>query len=367
VAIIGAGMIGPVHARAARHAGGEVIGALASSGESAARAAVELGAERAFASLDELLDSPAEVVHICTPNALHHHYAAAALRAGKHVICEKPLGISSAEAAELTALAEDSDLVGAVPFVYRFHPLVRELRARRLAGEFGRVLALHGSYLQDWLRSPAASNWRVSPDMNGASRAFADIGSHWCDLVEWVSGERIGRLTAATSTVYAARPAGGGAAFSESTDAGELAAVETEDIAALVFETRSGVLGNAVISQVSAGRKNRLWFELDGSACSAVFDQENPDTVWLGDAEGARILFRDPRQGDSDARRLSILPAGHGQGFADCFNAFVADAYAAIDGDHRTGLPTFADGLRSMRLVEAVVESATSNEWRTVE
>jgi predicted dehydrogenase len=274
---------------------------------------------------------------------LHVEHVEAALAAGAHVICEKPLSIDSAQAERLAAAAERAHRVATVPFVYRFHPLVREIRARARNGEFGAWQLLHGSYLQDWLLSPDATSWRVDPALGGASRTFADIGSHWCDLMEFVTGERIASVNAEMTTTVAERAG---------------MAVTTEDAAVVSFRTASGVLGTVAVSQVSAGRKNRLWFEFDGSARSAVFDQENPETVWLGSAGSSEILHRDPSIGSSEQRRLSSLPAGHSQGYAQCFENFVADTYAVVRGESREGLPTFADGLRSARIVDAVVESA---------
>ncbi|MEU5848415.1 Gfo/Idh/MocA family protein [Saccharopolyspora shandongensis] len=367
VAILGAGMIGDVHRRAAILAGAEVVGVLASSPQRSQQVAAGWGVA-AYQDLAEVLaDDRVDVVHVCTPNATHAPFAEAALRAGKHVICEKPLGISTAEAERMTAAAAESGLVAAVPFVYRYHPVVREIRARRQAGEFGAWNLLHGSYLQDWMLSPDASSWRVDPELGGPSRAFADIGSHWCDLVQWISGETFTDVLAELSIVVPARPAAAGPTFAGPTEVtGDRVEVSTEDSAALLLRTAAGVLGSATISQVAAGRKNRLWFELDGALGSAVFDQEEPERIWLGGADGNRILVRDPEHGSPEQRRLSKLPAGHAQGYAQCFEAFVADTYAAIDGGSPEGLPTFEDGLRSARLVDAVLRSARNRSWTKV-
>ncbi|MFD7288784.1 Gfo/Idh/MocA family protein [Streptomyces sp. NPDC059863] len=254
-------------------------------------------------------------------------------------------------------------------FVHRYHPIVRELRARRLAGEFGRWHLLHGSYLQDWMLSPTAGNWRVRADAGGRSRAFADIGSHWCDLVEFVSGERFDTLTASTSIAIPERPAETAESFTAHADAAgpaPLAPVTTEDAAIVTLRTATGVSWDVVVSQVSAGRRNRLWFELDGAAGSAVFDEENPETAWLGLPDGAWVVARGAGSLAPDRQRLSYLPGGHAQGYQDCFKAFVADTYAAIAGDKPTGLPTLDDGLRSARIVDAVLASAASGAWTPV-
>jgi predicted dehydrogenase len=357
-------MIAAVHRRAALLAGATVAGVLASSPTRSAEVAAQWGTAP-FADIGEVAGSDVDVVHVTSPNATHAPYVLELLATGKHVICEKPLGLSVAEATEMTEAAERAGVVATVPYVYRFHPLVREIRARVLAGEFGFWSLLHGSYLQDWLLSRDSSNWRVDPAQGGRSRAFADIGTHWCDLVEWVSGERFTAVNAQTSIAVPDRPAGSAASFSGPT-AGAPTPVRTEDVAIMLLRTASGALGSLTVSQVAPGRRNRLWFELDGSRASAVFDQENPEQVWLGGPDGARLLVRDPSTGSAEQRRLSSLPAGHVQGYAQCFEAFVADTYSAVDGDKPEGLPTFADGLRSAAVVDAVLRSADSDSWEEI-
>ncbi|MGC0239391.1 Gfo/Idh/MocA family protein [Arthrobacter sp. SD76] len=215
-----------------------------------------------------------------------------------------------------------------------------------------------------WTRRRRAGEWM--PRKGGPSRTFADIGSHWCDLMEYVTGERIAEVFAATTITVPKRPTTASSSFGGASGAGPMQTVTTEDAATVLFRTESGVLGNLVVSQVSAGRKNRLWFEFDGAHRSAVFDQENPETLWLGEENAAIVLQRDPSQGSPEQRRLSRLPAGHAQGYAQCFEAFVEDTYAAVRGDERPGLPTFADGLRSAIIVDAVVASARSGNWQQV-
>ncbi|SLK09109.1 Gfo/Idh/MocA family protein [Novosphingobium mathurense] len=362
VAILGAGMIGEIHRRAAILAGAEVVGVMASNPARSTEAAVRWYTQP-ITGVADLAALAADVVHVCSPNALHAEHVEAAIGAGSHVICEKPLAVRSIEAQRLHDLAHEAGRIATVPFVYRFHPLVREIRARAVAGEFGAWQILHGSYLQDWLLSPDATSWRVDPAAGGASRAFADIGSHWCDLMEFVTGERIASVMAATTITVPDRPATTQTSFGGGRASGPRLKVETEDAATVLFRTASGVLGSTVISQVSAGRKNRLWFEFDGARRSAVFDQENPESAWLGSETSAEVLVRDPGVGSTDARRLSSLPPGHAQGYAQCFENFVADTYAAVRGDNPEGLPVFADGLRSAKIVDAVIASSRENRW----
>ena len=365
-AIAGTGFVGQVHARSARLAGAHLLGVAASSPESARAAAAALGAERSFSSAEELVRDPdVDVVHVCTPNHLHVELAEAALSAGKHVICEKPLALDAAGAQRLVDAANGSGLQAAVPFVYRYYPTVREARERVAAGRTGPLQLLHGTYLQDWLLRPGDTNWRVDERLGGASRAFADIGSHWCDLAEFTSGHRIARLSARVLTAVPERAGEEGRrAFASGRDGGELRPVTTEDAALVLFETDRGALGSVVVSQVSAGRKNRLWLELDGTEEALAFDQEQPEELWCGRRETLTLVKRDPETMSPAAARFATLPAGHPQGYADCFDAFVAEFYESVGtGSTAEGMPTFSDGLRAALLTEAVLTSASEERW----
>lgn len=370
IGIAGTGFIGAVHARAARLAGAQLAGVSASTPERAAEAARALGAERAFASSEELVVDPAiDVVHVCTPNHLHLPLAETALAAGKHVICEKPLATDVAGARRLVAAAAAAGRVAAVPFVYRYYPTVREARERVRDGRTGPIHLLHGTYLQDWLLLAGDDNWRVDAALGGASRAFADIGSHWCDLAEFASGHRIARLSARLLTAHPERADTTGRhafapAVGDGAHGGQARAVDTEDAALVQFETDRGALGSVVVSQISPGRKNRLWLELDGATEALAFDQEHPEELWAGRREAQAVVPRDPQHLSPAAARLAVLPPGHPQGYADCFDAFVADAYDAIDaGGAPDGMPRFEDGLRAATITEAVLASAREQRW----
>ena len=274
VAIAGTGFIGAVHARSARIAGARLVGVAASSPERGLLAAAALGAERSFATAEELVEAPdVDVVHICTPNHLHLPLAEAALAAGKHVVCEKPLAVDDRGAEEMVEAALAAGRMTAVPFVYRYYPTVREARERVRTGVTGRVRLIHGGYLQDWLLRPSDDNWRVDESLGGASRAFADIGSHWCDLAEFVSGHRITRVSARRFVSVPERV--------------------TEDAVILQFETDHGAVGSAVISQISAGRKNQLTLEIDGAEEALAFNQEEPESA----------VGRPARERDADQAR----------------------------------------------------------------
>jgi len=348
--------------RSARLAGAEVVGVAASDAARGREAADRLRVPHAFASAEEAVAADGvDVVHVCTPNRLHAPLAEAALRAGKHVVCEKPLAMTAEEAARVSDLAEGSGLVATVPFVYRYNAMVFEARARVAAGAIGTVRLVHGGYLQDWLSTPDDNNWRVDPAQSGASRAFADIGSHWCDLVEFVTGRRIAAVCAQTATVMPERTDRGNAPAFAAVGEGAGGArrqVATEDLATVMFRTDGGVLGTMLVSQVSPGRKNHLHIEVSGSDASLRFEQEAPETLWIGRRDHNETVWRDPAAVDRSAQRISSLPPGHAEGYTGCFEAFVRDTYAAIAGERPDGLPRFADGARSMRIVDAVLASA---------
>ena len=351
-AVVGAGFMGATHARAIRASGGYVAAVVTNDPGLAASAQSAVRAEAVTTDLAEVLaDETVDVIHVCTPNNTHADIASAVLAAGKPVVCEKPLATDGGVAAALAQQAADSGVMTAVPFVYRFHPMVREMRARVRAGQLGELSVAHGSYLQDWLAGSDTDNWRVDPAAGGRSRAFADIGSHWCDLFEFVTGDFVTAVSAQVRTVF---PHRGGQP------------VHTEDAASVHLRTRSGLLGTMVISQTAAGRKNRLHLEVSGSDSSLAFDQEDPERLWIGRLDGSVAAQRDPATLDPSAARYAFLPAGHPQGYQDCFNAFVADAHAAVSGAVPDGLPTFADGARAARLCDAVLQSADdAGAWTT--
>lgn len=337
-AVVGTGFIGTVHAHAVLATGARLAAVAASTRERAAVAARRLGAERAGEAEEVVVADDVDVVHICTPDALHVPLARRALAAGKAVVCEKPLATRLSDARAL--LAEAGQAVTAVPFVYRFHPTVREARARVARGDAGAVHLLHGGYLQDW-QAAGDVGWRGDGE---DVRAFADVGIHWCDLAEFVSGHRITRLLARL-------------------------AVDGSSVTVL-FETDGGATGSTTISQTAIGRRNQLWLSVDGARASFGFDQEEPETLAVRGLDGNLLLPRGSAAMDSSAARLSRLPPGHPQGYQDCFDAFVADVHSAVadgTGTRPDGLPSFADGVRAAALTDAVARSiATGAHWTEV-
>lgn len=341
---IGGGFMAAVHTRASRAARARLVALAGSTPERGKQAAHDLGVERCEPDAAALTAAgDLDVVHVCSPNLLHTEHALAALAGGSHVICEKPLATTAADAERLVRAAHEAGRVAAVPFVYRYHPMARQARAEVAEGRLGTILTLDASYLQDWLLDSDDDNWRADSAAGGASRAFADIGSHLCDLVEFVTGQRVHRLAARTRTVHTHR---GGRE------------VTNEDIAALLVELGDGALGTLLVSQLAPGRKNSLTLELHGTRQSLRFEQERPEELWIGRRHGSRTLLRDPDHDAPDSVRVSPLPAGHALGYQDAFTSFVTDVYAAIRGERPDGMPTFDDGLRAARLTEAVLASA---------
>ncbi len=350
--IIGTGFMGSVHTQAVRSVGGEVV-AYAGRDADRTRAAADAAGVGLVLTPEELVRHPdVDIVHICTPNAEHVRLAKAAIEAGKHVVCEKPLALSATDASLLEVAAEKAGVVHAVPFVYRFYPTVREARARiHASGE--RIWLAHGHYLQDWLSDQTSYNWRVE---DGASRAFADIGVHWCDLFEFMTGHRIERLYARRSRLHETRVSKDG-----------VVPVATEDGVTMLFETDRGASGSAVISQATPGRKNRLWVSLDGAEHSYAFDQERPNDLWVGSTEGVSLVPKGiETTEDVHAAGYVTVPSGHPQGYQDCFNLFIRDVHEAIAGGSVSGLPTFTDGVRAARLTDAVVASSNTGTWADV-
>jgi len=365
IGIIGTGFIGQVHARAALLAGAHVVAAVASSPERSLLAGELLSAEKRLLTADELMRDPdIDVVHICTPNSLHVQLAQAAIAHGRHVVCEKPLATNVPDAERLAEAARAAGVVAAVPLAYRYHAMVREARSRVLAGDLGAVHVIHGSYLQDWCLPAGNRNWRMDAGLGGASRAIADIGTHWCDLVEWMSGQRITEVSATVETVIPKRPVvsrqtfvpGNGDADSD------WETVDTEDAACMVFRASGDIIGTLTVSQVAPGRKNRIWIEFDGPQGSLVFDEDRPDRLWFGTIGGNQEILREPAALSPDAQRVSTLPAGHHEGFLDAFAAFLGDVYGAVDGGPAL-YPDFTDGLRSVRITEAVLRSSAERAW----
>jgi predicted dehydrogenase len=373
-AIVGAGFVGRAHLESLRRLGINVQGVLSSSPERTKTAADSLGLPRAYGSLEELRsDESVQVAHLCTPNHLHFQESSQLLRAGKHVMCEKPLTLDSRESAALVSLLKETNLVGGVAYNLRYYPLCQEARALILDGAIGEVRLVHGSFLQDWLLFPTDWNWRLESKLGGELRAVSDIGTHWLDLMMWITGSKVSELCADLATVLPARqrPKGHVESFQKAVGVEtEEVLISTEDYGSVLLHFENGARGVMTVSQVSAGRKARLWFEVNGSKASLAFDSESPNTLWIGRRERAsEVLPKDPALQSPESRGYAAYPAGHAEGYPDTFVQLFKDFYSYIAvSDFRVprSFPTFETGHHELVLCEAIAESAQKKSWVTV-
>jgi predicted dehydrogenase len=373
-AIVGLGFVGRAHSDALRRLGISVQGVLGSSPERSKSASELAHLPRAYQSLEELAADPAvQVVHLCTPNYLHFQQASQLLRAGKHVLCEKPLALDSRESAALVSLLKETGLVGGVAYNLRYYPLCQEARALIRRGAIGEVKLMHGSFLQDWLLFATDWNWRLDPKLGGDLRAVSDIGTHWMDLVMWLSGSKIAQVCADLATVLPTRwrPQGAVESFQKATAGGsEEVMVTTDDYASVLLRFENEAHGVVTVSQVSAGRKARLWFEIDGTAGSLAFDSESPNQLWIGRRDRAcEVLPKDPALQSPESRGYCGYPAGHSEGYPDTFLQLFRDFYgylAKSDLRAERPFPSFESGHEELVLCEAIAESGQKNAWVTV-
>lgn len=372
-AVVGTGFIGPAHIEALRRIPNVEVAALSEATVDLAKEkATALGISRYY-TFDELLkQNDIQCIHICTPNFLHYPQAKAALEAGKHVVCEKPLATDSKEAEELVKLAEKKGLVNAVHFNLRYYPLVRQMRTMREKGDLGEIYSVMGSYLQDWLFYQTDYNWRLEPDKSGESRAIADIGSHLLDLMEYVTGLKITEVMADFSTVHKKRlkPIKRVETYSteklKPSDYQEID-INTEDHANVLLRFNNGNKGVITVSQVSAGRKNRLNIEISGSKSNLEWNSERPNEVWIGKRDQAnQTLMKDPSLFYQEAVSLISFPGGHNEGFPDTSKQLFKEVYAAIASGKQPAnpsYPTFADGWRELVICERIIESNKKQAW----
>jgi len=378
-AVIGAGFVGPHHVDAIRRGGYAEVVALAGTDRArvAAKAAA-LGIEHSTADASELIADPEiDVVHICTPNATHVALASAAMQAGKHVVIEKPIATDVDGGMKLVALARETGRHAMVAFTYRGYPMVQRARDIVASGDLGAIRLVHGAYLQDWLTEPTDWNWRIDPASGGVSRAVADIGTHWFDTAEHITGQRIDAVFADLATFMHVRyrPRGaGGEAFAPAAGETEPVSVASEDAATILVRFAGGARGSCVISQVSPGRKNALSFEIAGEHRSLGWEQERPEVLAVRTREASTNLFRSPYS--TPLPGVPSLPAGHPEGWSDALRDLFRPFYAAIAaGDEPEAVnaagagsyPTLDAGARALRFVDAVVRSAREERWASVE
>lgn len=377
VGIIGTGFIGPAHVEAMRRLGYIEITALSDIDQATARSKADaLHIPSSFGDYREMLRSAnIDSVHICAPNSFHFEMAKNALLAGKHVLCEKPLTMRSGEAKELVGLAREKKRANAVNFNIRFYPIIHQARAMIQSGELGEIFAVNGSYQQDWLFKETDYSWRLEPEFSGDSRAVADIGSHWMDAAEFMTGIKISGVCADFATFYPVRKK---PLKPVETYTGKMLSpldyqdvpINTEDYASVLLHFNNGAHGSLTVNQVAAGRKNRIWFEIYGSKKAVAIDTERPNEMWIGNRDEANgLLLRDPSLCYAQAASIISYPGGHNEGFPDTIKQLTSRFYAYIKGGEyqnssiKPDFPTFEDGLRELELCESIVSSARDEKW----
>ena len=371
-AVVGTGFVGPHHVDAVRRGGYAEVDVLVDRDpKRGPRTADSLGVPRAVTDIGAVLGDPAiDVVHICTPNRTHVELARAVMEAGKHVVVEKPVAVDRAGAAELLEVAKRTRRHAAVALTYRGYPMVRQARDLVAGGRLGQLRLVHGAYLQDWLSDPGDYNWRVDPAVGGVSRAFADIGTHWFDTVEFIAGARAQSVMAdfATLVPIRQRPIQSGPAFGAGTGPTEPVAIESEDAATVLVRFADGARGSVIVSQVSPGLKNDFTVELSGSDGSLRWAQERPEQLWLGSRGESEVQVRAPA-GRGWPVGVPSLPAGHPEGWGEALRDVLRPFYAAIaegeppPDEDDAAYPTLADGARGVALIDAVVESSKAGRW----
>ncbi len=376
-AVIGAGFMGPAHTEALRRLGIQVTGILGVDEAESTKAAQKLGLPRAYLSYTEVLkDKSVQAVHITTPNRLHFQMARDALKAGKHVLCEKPLAMNTRETSALVDLAKKSKLAACVNYNLRYYPLCLEAHEMVKEGKVGKVYSIVGSYVQDWLLYQTDYNWRVLAEEGGSLRAIADIGTHWLDMVQFVTGLKVTSVCADLMLVHPVRkrPKGEVETFSgkvQKIQATEDVAINTEDGGAILLRFDNGAKGTLFVSQMTAGRKNCLRYEISGAKSALYWDSELPNEIWIGYRDKANEkLLKDPGLLSEEVRPFVGYPGGHNEGYPDsfkqCFKAFYS---YILKGDYKAKphFPTFADGHREVALCEAILKSSKKNGWVPIE
>ena len=373
VGVVGTGFIGPAHVEGVRRTGIQVLGLVGNTLETAKVKAAEMNIPRVYESFELMLADPEiDVVHLATPNLLHYPHAKAAMLAGKHVVCEKPLALSTVESADLVKIASETGMVNAINFNLRMYPMVQQARSLVQSGEIGDLFILQGSYLQDWLLFDTDWNWRLEPESGGSLRAVGDIGSHWLDLMTFITGLRIEEVYADFKTFHTIRKKPTKAL---ETFTGKILQpsdyidqpISTEDYATILLHYENGVRGVVTVAQICSGRKNRLFFEISGSKSSLAWDGERPNELWIGNRTAPnQVILKDPSLLTEEARQTASYPGGHAEGFPDTFKQLskkVYDYIIAGDFSKKPDFPTFADGHYEMVLCEAIEKSAKEGRW----
>jgi predicted dehydrogenase len=372
-AVIGTGFIGSVHLSTLRRLGIPIIGVLGSSATRGADRARALGVAKSYGSLDELLADPAvQVVHVTSPNVAHYPQVRAILAAGKHVICEKPLAMTSAQSAEMLAMARASGKVAAVCYNTRFYPLNQHAHGMMKAGDLGDLRLITGHFHQDWLAKETDWNWRLEAEEGGPLRSVSDIGTHWVDLTNFITGQKPVAVMAELATFIPERrkPLGPVETFTATKGPTETRKIETDDAATILLRYGNGGLGMLSTSQISHGRRGLLSWDISGSKASAAWSAEHPEELWIGHREAPnQVLLRDPSLMNATGAAAAFMPGGHPEGFADTWAAFFTQVYRDVARGGRNAESTWAtfdDGHYEMLFCDAILSSAASGSWVNV-
>lgn len=372
-AVVGTGFIGAVHLSTLRRLGIPIVGVLGSSAARGADRARALGVAKAYGSLDELLADPAvQMVHVTSPNVAHYPQVKAILAAGKHVICEKPLAMTSAQSAEMVAMARASGKVAAVCYNTRFYPLNQHAHGMMKAGELGDLRLITGHFHQDWLAKDTDWNWRLEAAEGGPLRSVSDIGTHWVDLTNFVTGQKPVSIMADLATFIPERqkPLGPVETFTATKGPTETRKIDTDDAATILLRYANGGRGMMSTSQISHGRRGLLCWDISGSKASAAWSAEHPEDLWIGHREAPnQILLRDPSLMNPTGAAAAFMPGGHPEGFADTWAAFFTQVYRDVARGGRgadSTWATFDDGHYEMLFCDAVLASAASGTWTNV-
>jgi len=374
-AVIGVGFVGRAHVDALRRLGIPIKGILGSNKDRGEESRVALGLERSYATLDELAnDSSVTSVHICTPNHVHFEQSSRLLRAGKDVLCEKPLAMDSRESEMLVKIVRESKRVGGVAYNLRYYPLCQEARSLIAKGAIGIPHTAHGSFLQDWLLHPTDWNWRLEQKLGGELRAVSDIGTHSMDLLMWLTQKKITEVCADLATMIPVRrkPRGRVETFKKADPGGyDEMPMTTDDYATILLHFQDGLRGVVTVSQVSAGHKAKLSFGIDGSEGSLWWNAENPNELWIGRRDSANgSMIKDPALMTPEARPYAVYPGGHTEGYPDTFMQLFRDFYEYIDNGDLSAprkFPTFETGHDEMLLCDAILKSSQEKSWQDVQ
>lgn len=375
-AIIGSGFMGGAHLEALQRIGGVEVIIIASDDIKNGKALADKFSVSGFTTdwKKAIANSEVDIIHNCTPNHLHFEINKAAVKNNKHIISEKPLTVNSKQSTELLQLLKKHNVVNAINFNYRFYPIIQHAKSMIAKGEMGDIYLVHGNYLQDWLYYKTDYNWRLDSSLGGDSRAIADIGSHWCDMIQFLAGSKIKKVFADLSIIHETRikPEHAIETFKgkeKKSIKGKEVSIDTEDAGSVLFHFEDGSRGVFTVSQVSAGRKNHFWFEIDGSKRAIAWNQENPNELWIGYRDKPNeLLIKDPSLLNDEAKKYAAYPGGHPEGYPDGPKSLFKAVYDFIrDGKNpqkdEIEFPTFVDGHVENKIVDAILRSNKQKKW----